>query len=192
LQQKQRQHLGPSHQRVEPDDDGNAAATVQSPETNNRNETLEVPEDIRGESDGEKVAEPRVTKSGRQSQPTRRLIEAMVTDIIRSTMYDVMGEIYCLSALYPYDDHEPGSEEQSILAYKASADPDTMYMHEAMRELDKKGEFIKAMLKEVKDQMDNGNFSIVHRSTVKDGKKILPTVLQMKRKRGIMTRKVKK
>jgi hypothetical protein len=113
LQQKQRQHLGPSHQRVEPDDDGNAAATVQSPETNNRNETLEVPEDIRGESDGQKVAESQVTKSGRKSQPARHLIEAMVTDIVRSTMHNVMGEIYCLSALYPYDDHEPGSEEQS-------------------------------------------------------------------------------
>jgi hypothetical protein len=66
-----------------------------------------------------------------------------------------------------------------------------MYMHEALREPDK-GEFVKAMLKEVKDQMDNGNFSIVHRSTVKDEKKILLTVWQMKRKRDIMTCKVKK
>jgi hypothetical protein len=40
--------------------------------------------------------------------------------------------------------------------------------------------------------MDNGNFSIVHRSTVKDEKKILLTVWQMKRKRDIMTCKVKK
>jgi hypothetical protein len=62
-------------------------------------------------------------------------------------------------------------------------------MHEALREPDK-GEFVKAMLKEVKDQMDNGNFSIVHRSTVKDEKKILLTVWQMKRKRDIMTCKV--
>jgi hypothetical protein len=119
LQQKQSQHLGPSHQRVEPDEDGNAAATVQPPETNHINESLEVPEDIRGKSDGQKVAEPKVTRSRRQGLLARRLIEAMVTEIVRSSMHDIMGEIYCLSALYPYDDHEPGSEEQSILAYKA-------------------------------------------------------------------------
>eukprot|EP00978_Attheya_sp_CCMP212_P007897 scaffold18354_cov48-Attheya_sp.AAC.2 len=59
-----------------------------------------------------------------------------------------MGEIYCLSALYPDNDQLPGSDEQSILAYKASADPNTiMYMHEAiMKELDR-CDFIKAMLK---------------------------------------------
>eukprot|EP00978_Attheya_sp_CCMP212_P041666 scaffold241829_cov35-Attheya_sp.AAC.1 len=90
----------------------------------------------------------------------------MATEITRLTMDEVLGETYCLSALYPDGNQPPGSEEQSILAYKASADPNTMYMHEAMQELDR-GDFIKAMLKEVKkDQMDNGNFSIVHQSTI--------------------------
>jgi hypothetical protein len=44
----------------------------------------------------------------------------------------------------------------------------------------------------VQDQSDNGNFTIVHRSTVPEGVKILPTVWQMKRKRDIKTRVVKK
>eukprot|EP00978_Attheya_sp_CCMP212_P016929 scaffold44736_cov62-Attheya_sp.AAC.1 len=124
LQTKQSHNLGPSHQRVEPDDDGNAAAIKQSPETMNRNESLEVPEDTRGESDRHREAETRVTKPGHKSQPARHLIEAMATEIARLTMDDVMGEIYCLSVLYPDDDQPPGSEEQqSILAYKASADP---------------------------------------------------------------------
>ena len=49
-----------------------------------------------------------------------------------------------------------------------------------------------AMQKEVNDQMENGNFSIIKRSEVPKGKIILPAVWQMKRKRNIRTRKVKK
>eukprot|EP00978_Attheya_sp_CCMP212_P004051 scaffold8733_cov52-Attheya_sp.AAC.1 len=175
LQTKQSQNLEPSHQREELDEDGNVAATIQPLETMNGNESLEVPEDQRVEFDRQREAETQVTKSGRKSQPARRLMEAMATEIEILTMDDMMGETFCISALYPDDDQLPGSEDQSILAYKASADPDTMYIHKAMKEPDR-GEFIKAMLKEVKDQMNNVNFSIVHKSTVKDGKKILPTV----------------
>ncbi len=77
------------------------------------------------------------------------------------------------------------------IAYKASTDPDTMYMHQAMMEPDK-GEFIKAMQKEVEDQMSNGNFTIVHKDEVPKDKVILPAVWQMRRKRDIKTRQIKK
>ena len=60
------------------------------------------------------------------------------------------------------DDH---SNHMHPLAFKASTDPDTMYMHEAMREPDK-AEFVKAMEKEVQDQMNNNNFTIVHKDSV--------------------------
>jgi hypothetical protein len=66
-----------------------------------------------------------------------------------------------------------------------------MYMHEAMREPDA-DEFRKAMQKEWDDQLGNRNFSIVHRSEVPEGATVLPTVWQMRRKRDIRTRKVKK
>jgi hypothetical protein len=66
-----------------------------------------------------------------------------------------------------------------------------MYFHEAMQEGDK-AEFLKAMKKEWEDQMDNGNFTIIHRSEVPEGAKVLPAVWQMKRKRDIKTRQVKK
>ena len=52
-----------------------------------------------------------------------------------------------------------------LAAFKATTDPDTMYHHEAMREPDK-AEFMKAMAKEVKDQMENGNFPIVKKIEV--------------------------
>jgi hypothetical protein len=78
-----------------------------------------------------------------------------------------------------------------MLAFKATTDPDTMYMHEAMREPDRE-EFRAAMAKEVADQMNNGNFSIVERSSVPEGEAIMPTVWQMKWKRDIKTQAVKK
>jgi hypothetical protein len=71
-----------------------------------------------------------------------------------------------------------------LIAFKATLDPDTMYLHEAMKEPDKK-EFIDAMHKEVKDQSDHDNFVITHKSRVPTGATILPTVWQMKRKRNI-------
>ena len=81
--------------------------------------------------------------------------------------------------------------ESTIMAYKATSDPDTMYLHQAMKEPDK-DRFLQAMDKEVKDQMGNGNFSITKRTNVPVGKTILPAVWQMKRKRDIMTRQITK
>jgi hypothetical protein len=90
-----------------------------------------------------------------------------------------------------FDDEHAISSSHPISVYKASSNPDTMYMHEAMREPDKK-QFEEAMDKEVSDQMLNGNFSVVKRGSVPKDKTILPTVWQMKRKRDIKTREVKK
>jgi hypothetical protein len=91
------------------------------------------------------------------------------------------GEIFCPQALFP-DPYSSSEEEQNPLtAYKATADPDTMYFHEAMRAL------IQAMEKEVGDQMANGNFTIVRRKDVPKGHTIFRAVWQMKRKRDIQT-----
>ena len=48
------------------------------------------------------------------------------------------------------------------------------------------------MSKEVHKQMENGNFSIIKRKKVPKGSTILPCVWQMKQKRDIRTRKIKK
>ena len=85
------------------------------------------------------------------------------------------------------------SEVEAInaLAMKASVDPDTMYLHEAMNQPDR-SKFLRAMEKEANDQYENGNFEIVRRDTIPKGTKVLPMVWQMKRKRDIMTRAIKK
>jgi hypothetical protein len=193
-------NLGPSNKP-----DGNTAVTVSTSKdassnpggtVSERTESLEVPAQ-RGESEaGSPSDEPSIdpsmrTSSGRRSHPVQRLIEAMTAEILTSTKDDIQGEIFCYQALFPFDDQEVIEAEQSILACKATSDPDTMYLHEAMKEPDK-ADFLKAMMKEVEDQVGNGNFSIIPKSSVKNKKKILPAVWQMKRKRDIRTRKVKK
>jgi Reverse transcriptase (RNA-dependent DNA polymerase) len=100
----------------------------------------------------------------------------------------IEGEIFCLEALFP--DGKVGNEDP-LYEFKATSDPDTMYLHEAMREPDRE-QFKEAMVKEVKDQMDNGNFIVVKRSVVPSGELVMPTVWQMKRKRDIITRAIKK
>jgi hypothetical protein len=128
------------------------------------------------------------TRSRRQRKPVNRLIEAMLAETSALTVNNIEGEIFCLQALYP---EHAMMEEDPFFVYKATADPDTMYMHEALKQPDR-AEFIKAMQKEWNDQYNNGNFSIIHRTKVPKDKTILPTVWQMKRKRDIKTRKVKK
>ena len=81
--------------------------------------------------------------------------------------------------------------KQEIMVQKATSDPDTMYRHEAMREPDY-NEFLKAMEKEVQDQMGNGNFTLVPRHSIPKTATLLPAVWQMKRKRDIRTRAIKK
>jgi Reverse transcriptase (RNA-dependent DNA polymerase) len=66
-----------------------------------------------------------------------------------------------------------------------------MYHHQAMKEPDA-AHFKVAMKKEVKDQLENGNFRIVRRSDIPKNVTVFPSVWQMKRKRDIRTRKVKK
>ena len=99
-----------------------------------------------------------------------------------------INEIFSFESLFPDETHEI---MDPLLAYKAVADPDVMYLHQAMKEKDK-DQFIMAMRKEIKDQSDNGNFSIIHRSQLPEGKRVLKTVWQMRRKRDIKTRAIKK
>ena len=114
----------------------------------------------------------------------------MTAEMSASTSHDVEGEIFCLSAMFPKGE-SPDLEDNSLLVFKANADPDTMYMHEALKEPDR-AHFIKAMQKEVSDQKGNGNFSVISKSEVPKYVKVLPEVWQMKRERDIKYRKVKK
>ena len=113
----------------------------------------------------------------------------MAAELLPQSNDEIEGETFSLKGPFPESNNK--AERFDILAHKASVDPDTMYLHQAMKEPDRK-EFLKAMQKEWDDQYKNKNFSIIHRSQVPEGATILPVVWQMKRKRDIKTRKIKK
>jgi hypothetical protein len=98
---------------------------------------------------------------------------------------------YCVAyeTIKEWGDIEEG--QHPMLGYAPSADPDTMYYHEAMREPDS-AEVIKAMGKDVHSHTENEVCGLVPRSLVLPGIKILPSVWTMKRKHGIATREVNK
>ena len=96
------------------------------------------------------------------------------------------GEFVAYQAVILWEDED---NEHPLKAFKASADPDTMYLHEAMREPDKK-EFMAAMEKEMADHMQH--WELVLRSCVPEGVKVFQSVWQMKRKRRIQTQEVYK
>jgi hypothetical protein len=123
------------------------------------------------------------TCSGRAPKPVQCLIEAMEAEITTTPKADVKGEILSFQALCPHDvDATQEGKNHPLTAFKATADPDIMYMHEAMKEPDWL-EFIKAMQKEVLDQMNNGNFSLIKRVNMPEDKTILRAVWQMKQKK---------
>ena len=79
-------------------------------------------------------------------------------------------EIFSLESLFP----DP-EEEHTLLAYKASAQPDTMYMHEAMKEPDA-GEFKKAMRGEMNAQIEGKVLELTHINYVPKNATLLSAV----------------
>ena len=95
-------------------------------------------------------------------------------------------ELFYLKSLFP----DP-EEEHTLLPYKASAYPNTMYMQEAMKEPDA-GEFKKSMRGEMDAQLEGKALELTHINDVPKNATLLPSVWQMKRKRHIKIRKVYK
>ncbi len=101
--------------------------------------------------------------------PVNQLMYAMTTELAHASP-GCKGELFCLEALF-----------LDALVYAASKDPDTMYMHQVMKEPDK-DKFIAAMVKEMDAKLKGGNFSLNLRSNDPKGATIHLAVWQMKRK----------
>jgi len=110
--------------------------------------------------------------------------EAADADPGSTNATEAQCEIFSLPAMFPVPNED-------LLAMKASSDPDTMYLHEAMKQPDRE-EFMKAMRKEIDAQLDTKTLVLRHISEVPKGATVLPAVWQMKRKRHILTREVYK
>jgi hypothetical protein len=88
-----------------------------------------------------------VTRLGRISRPPRSLTQDMM---VYESIQDIMQV-------------DPEIDWMSPLAYAASADPDVMYLHEALIQPDKT-QFLKAMMEEVEGQTRNKNLVLIKRS----------------------------
>lgn len=152
-------------------------------------------EEIHESQDNLPVPPNETRRSSRHRRPIRRLIETMLTLLTYEavnyqvhTPHTIPGEILRM----PIDmGSDTQAQYQPLTVMKATADPDTLYLHEAMREPDKE-QFKLAMEKEISDQLNNGNFTVIPRTEVPKGARIIPTVWQLRRKRDIMTGQIKK
>ena len=86
---------------------------------------------------------------------------------------------------------EDTSYPPSILAMAASANPDILYYHEAMKAPDRE-KFLQAMEQEVKTHSDGRHWEVVPRTAVPADKRVLPSVWAMRRKRRLDTQEVYK
>jgi hypothetical protein len=125
-------------------------------------------------------------RSRRSRNPSKRLIEIMMAEVINQ---EIEGELFSFQAMFSKDDSL--TQDNELLAYKAKADPDTMYLHQALKEPDQE-KFIKAMEKEIAQQVQRGMYSIIKRSKVPPGATILPAVWALRRKRDVRTGAIKK
>jgi hypothetical protein len=114
---------------------------------------------------------PQLTAPAKEPEPVECLIKAMMAEIRVQTAKEGEGEIFCMQAMFLFRE----INDHPLITFKATLDPDTMYLHEAMKEPDRK-EFINVMHKEVKDQSNNGNFVITHKLRAQARAMILPTV----------------
>ena len=64
-----------------------------------------------------------------------------------------------------------------------ATDPDTMHLHEALQQEDRE-QFIKAMTEELKSHINRKHWKIVPLKSVPEGKRCLPMVWSMKRKKN--------
>ncbi len=127
----------------------------------------------------ENPAHDTVTRSGRVSKATTRLVES------REQEED-------LTALYaPWDVFHDGGydiedELDDPIAFVASSNKDVMYLEQAMKEPDS-AQFKAAMDEEVKAHSVNDHWAVRKISELPAGTKILPAVWAMRRKRRIST-----
>lgn len=131
--------------------------------------------------------DPQPRRSTRTRKPVQRLIEAITAT---STASDDYMELLATTKDARLNIEEK-FDKHPLLAFAASADPDTLHYHEAMRAPDRQ-EFIKAMEDEIRGQMSNQVFEIIPSEQVPEGASILPAVWAMRRKRQQSTGKVYK
>jgi hypothetical protein len=139
------------------------------------NDPVEEPE---GVYEQEPFSDSNLRRSPRIRRSTERWLQYLEATNPSFVAYESIA--YMAHEIDPLDDAHP------ITAFKATSDPDTLYLHQAKRE-DDWPEFLKAMAKEVDDHTKNGLWEIVPKRKLPQGSLVAPGIWAMKRKRHIST-----
>ena len=127
-----------------------------------------------------KLGQQPTRRSLRQWKPTQRYLQSVQQEeLVFSASLEVAKEL------------DEDKDENPLLAFAASADPDTMHYHKAMKQEDSK-EFKKAMQQELNAHTESGNWILIELNDVPTNNKVLDAVWAMKRKRKIKSREIYK
>jgi len=99
------------------------------------------------------------------SQRMKESLEQNKTSKSFSAYYEPMHEL----------DYQDQDNRDDPISYLAKTDSDTMYLHQALQEPNR-DQFIRAVIKEVKDHISKGHWDLVPVSKVPKGEKILDAV----------------
>ena len=134
----------------------------------------------------QRLIESRVQEAAHSADPRAYLTKTLESDNSTAGDNDYDNEIY-----HGDDEYEIQRKMSDPIAFAASSDPDIMYLHEAMKQPDKR-EFVQAMFEEVMTHTERGHWKIIPITEVPKGTKVLPAVWAMRRKRKILSREVYK
>jgi hypothetical protein len=129
-------------------------------------------------------------QSRRIRKPLLRLRESQETSdiFLQSTIHNTVAfEVQVITNAL----EELEIDQLYPIAFAASSDPDTLYLHEAMKQPDA-NQFIKAMAEEIQAHEDNHHWEVVTRDVIPQRTPILPAIWSMRRKRRIDTRAIYK
>jgi hypothetical protein len=134
-------------------------------------------------------------------QVERFMIDAMMSEILDTTtdaegaefeepLAPAPGKIFCMQSVYGIEGG-PHPDDEPLLAYAATNDPETFYYHQVVHQPDFE-QFQRAMEMEIENQWDNGNFKLIKHSSLKKGTPVLPGVSALTKKRHILTGEIYK
>ena len=172
LEDPSREAQEPPHEEIEDlsRHEDEAANTPEVPENQADYEINRQPESM--------MLDQSTSRYGRTRRLTQRLQDAMETRALSSTL--ALQEDLDTSELY-----------QDPVAMLTTANSDTMYYHQAMKQHDAP-QFVDAIINEINDHVQRKHWKLIPREDVPTSQKILPSVWSMKRKRDIKTQKVYK
>ena len=134
----------------------------------------------------------RVTRSGRVVKDSARYTQSVQQREENLVAWEVLTDNDDSLSQYPQQEEwDIQQAMQDPIAFATNSDPDTMYMHQAMKQPDKK-EFLQAMDKEINDHVAKGHWKLIPKAKVPKGINVLDSVWAMRRKRKIMTGEIYK